>query len=102
MPRRPGELRRPNESFTRGEFPDGSLKRDATDGAGELAHVVRALREVLDASGESISAFAARAGLDRTTVHDLIAGRSFCDVVTLAKLERAAGQRLWPRSFDPN
>lgn len=96
MPRRPGAIGTPADAFVAGEFPDGTVAPGAVPGAVELAAVARNLRAVLDGTGEPISRFAERSGVDRTTVHDLLAGRAYLDVITLARLERGAGTRLWP------
>jgi ribosome-binding protein aMBF1 (putative translation factor) len=61
-----------------------------------MAAVAVTLRARLDELEWSISQLAVQANVDRTTVHDLLAGRAYCDVVTLAKLERAVDAQLWP------
>lgn len=96
MPRRPGAIGTPADAFDAGGFPDGAVRPDATPGAVELAAVARRLRSVLDDTGEAVTHFAERTGVDRTTIYDLFAGRAYLDVVTLARLERGAGTRLWP------
>ena len=39
---------------------------------------------------------AAAAQIDRSTIYDILAGRSWPDTVTLAKLERHLNLGLWP------
>lgn len=96
MPRRSGDIGKPVDAFVGGRFPDGRLRKNAPVGAAEMATVARGLRTHLDETGVPIRTLAERAGLDRTTIHGLLAGRVYVDVVTLARLEHAAGCRFWP------
>ena len=96
VPRRPGELGRPADWFD--QFPDGTPSGDAPPGVRELAHVAARLRDVLESI--SVSEFARRARVDRRTMYDLLAGDVWIDTSTLARLERAAGVRLWPERFE--
>lgn len=96
VPRKPGSLGRPADHFVGGRFPDGRLRASAPAGAAEMAHVARALRGRLEELELPIAVLAQNCGVDRTTIHDLLAGRSFIDVVTLARIETAVGARLWP------
>ncbi len=56
--------------------------------------VARALREQL--RDRSPSAVCRDAGLAGSTVQDLLAGRTWADLVTLAKLEEVVDAGLWP------
>jgi len=98
MPRRSGDIGTPAGAFVGGRFPGGRLRKGAPAGAAEMAAVARALRVYLDETGLPIRTLAERAGLDRTTIHAVLAGRVYVDVVTLARLERTTGRRLWPYS----
>ncbi len=42
---------------------------------------------------------AAEADLAHTTIYDLLAGRTYGDVITIARLEAALGLALWPRRY---
>jgi ribosome-binding protein aMBF1 (putative translation factor) len=77
-----------------GDFPGGTLRPGVPEGVAEVAEIARRLRTELD--GRSISAVSREAGLTRSTIQDLISGRVVPDVVTLVKLERVLGVRLWP------
>ncbi len=92
MPRRATQVGTPRDHAP--GFPDGPIPVDAPDGVAHAAEIARRLRAALE--GKSISAVCRNAGLNRSTVQDLIAGRTFADTVTLAKLERVLGVRLWP------
>ncbi len=48
-------------------------------------------------SDRALAAVCRDAGLARSTVQDLLAGRTWPDLVTLAKLEDALDARLWPQ-----
>lgn len=95
MPRRSGDIGAPADAFIDGRFPDGRLRRNAPVGASEMATVARRLRARLEELGLPITRLADAAGLDRGTIHGLLAGRVYIDVVTLARLEHALGCRLW-------
>lgn len=91
----PHGLRRPADYLRR--FPDGRVPVTAPVGVAEVAAVARGIRSELERRAESVSGLARRAEVDRTTIHALLAGRAYIDVVTLARLERALGVALWPR-----
>jgi len=78
-----------------GAFPDGRVKRAAPAGVAETAAVARNLRRALDELGMPISTLADASGVDRSVIHDLLAGRKYLNTQTLARLERATGRPLW-------
>ena len=81
-----------------GVWPDGELVADAPPAARYVAHIARQLRAALE--GHTLSELSRRADVNRSTIQDLLAGRFWPDVVTLAKLEQALGATLWPHSPD--
>lgn len=94
MPRRSSSIGRPSD-FVDGEFPDGRVAADAPVGVAEIVEVARRLRDHLARTGTSVSELSRTAGVNRTTVHAILAGRAYMEVVTLARLEAATGERLW-------
>jgi transcriptional regulator with XRE-family HTH domain len=48
------------------------------------------------AEGRSLRSVAEAAGIDHTTLLGLLRGRSWPDLVTIAKLEFGLGRDLWP------
>ncbi|MBV8980668.1 MAG: helix-turn-helix transcriptional regulator [Acidimicrobiia bacterium] len=64
----------------------------------EVVAVARSIRRRLEDGTPSLSELARRSGVDRSTIYDLLAGRAWIDVSTLARLEAALGTRLWPSS----
>jgi hypothetical protein len=96
VPRRRGVHSRPVDFLAdpAAAFPEGELDVDAP----LEAVVAHRLAGRLDAAleGRALSAVCRDAGLNRSTVQDLLAGRSLCDTVTLAKLEATLGVALWP------
>lgn len=78
-----------------GEFPDGRVAADAPVGVAEIVEVARRLRDHLERTGTSVSELSRTAGVNRTTVHAILAGRAYMEAVTLARLEAATGERLW-------
>lgn len=97
MPRAGGRQAQPSDYCP--DFPDGPVADDAPAGVSELAFVARRLRAELAARGRGITELARTADVDRSTVYDLLAGRAYVDTATLARVERAVGRRLWPRTL---
>lgn len=93
VPRRSGSIGPPADYCH--PFPDGVVAVDAPIGVASMVGVALRLRAALSRQARSVSKFARSAGVDRTTVHDILAGRTMIDVVTLARLERAVGEPLW-------
>ena len=72
-----------------------------TDLTGHLAgaaiqDIARALAEVIARDGWSLRRLAAVSGVNRQVIADLLAGRSWPDVATVARLGHAVGEPLWP------
>lgn len=67
---------------------------DAPVVAHYAAEISRRLRSALD--GRVQAQVARDADLARSTLNDIVAGRQWPDVVTVAKLEHVLGVRLWP------
>ncbi|WP_425556896.1 helix-turn-helix domain-containing protein [Frondihabitans cladoniiphilus] len=44
---------------------------------------------------------AARAGIGRTTLYNVLSGRTWPDLATIARLEKALGTDLWPSVKPP-
>lgn len=86
--------------------PRRSLPREAsldwpTEPCGDpVAETVRllAVRTLQVMAGRSQQDVADACGIDRSAVSDLLAGRSWPDVQTLARLELGLGEQLWPGS----
>lgn len=94
MPRRSQEYRTPREWLATGDWPEGRFVAEAPTAVAYAVAISRTLHERLE--GKSKAELARRAGIERTTLYDLLSGRSWPDAVTLAKLEEALEARLWP------
>jgi transcriptional regulator with XRE-family HTH domain len=79
-----------------GEWPEGRLRVGAPVAARYAVQISLRLREAMDARAPG--EVAAAADLARSTLHDLLNGRSWPDVVSLAKLEVELNVSLWPPS----
>jgi len=80
-----------------GSWPDGDLLPEAPPEAWTAQAITVALqRAVLATSPRSL---AAEADLAHTTIYDLLTGRTYGDVITIARLEAALGLALWPRRY---
>jgi DNA-binding phage protein len=94
MPRRSQLYRAPRDWLAEGTWPDGRFAADAPD---VVAYAAEISRRVAQASAGRAKATLARdAGIERTTLYDMLSGRSWPDAVTLAKLEMALDSALWP------
>jgi hypothetical protein len=82
--------------YTVGEFLDGVVVGDPPPGVTEMVIVAQALRTALDEQETTIVELAETAGVDRSLIHDVLAGRKYLNVVSLARLEHALGRPLWP------
>lgn len=90
---------RPTEWLTTGVWPQGHLALDAPPEARVARAIAIELNHVL--LGRSLRALAADADLAHTTIYDLLAGKTYGDVITVARLEAALDRSLWPdRSRD--
>ena len=78
-----------------GTWPDGQLASKAPPEARQARANATALREALQ--GQSIREVADEAEFAHSTVYDLLAGKTYGDVITLARLEAALGTQLWTR-----
>ncbi|MFE1249552.1 helix-turn-helix transcriptional regulator [Streptomyces sp. NPDC058766] len=74
----------------------------ADPGAAAVQHIARTLAEFLAEHGVSLRRVAVRSGVNRQAVADLINGRSWPDVATVARLGAALAIPLWPQkaAFD--
>ncbi|WP_432034389.1 helix-turn-helix domain-containing protein [Streptomyces antibioticus] len=77
--------------------PEAWPEQPSTDVAAEaVRHIARKVTRVLDDRGLSLRATAAGSGVNRQAVADLLAGRSWPDVATVARLAHFTGAHLWP------
>jgi len=89
----------PREWLIDGTWPDGEFDPEAPE---ILAHAV-AVSAALSAAlaGRNKSEVALAADIRRSTLYDILAGNTWADMVTLAKLESCLGAALWPREPAP-
>ena len=94
VPRRSQAYRSPRDWLQEGEWPEGTFNPEAPTAVAYAVEISRRLEERL--RGVSKVDLAREAGLERTTIYDVLSGRTWPDAITLAKLEEALGVRLWP------
>lgn len=96
MPRRRGSVRPPIDYLADPDAPfvAGALTPDAPVEAIVAQGLARNISAALD--GRKLIRVCEEAGLNRSTVQELVAGRGYCDIVTVAKLEAVLGVGLWP------
>ncbi|GHE36847.1 hypothetical protein GCM10017673_44240 [Streptosporangium violaceochromogenes] len=61
-----------------------------------VQHIARHLAVAIDAQHLSLRRLATTSEVNRQAIADLLAGRSWPDVATVARLGRAVGKSLWP------
>lgn len=94
MPARTRLASAPVEYLLAGEsWPGGRLRKDAPAEAALAAGIASRMVEAM--GGLSIRELARRSDVSPQTVSNLVAGRTWGDVVTLARIERALGVALW-------
>lgn len=99
MPRRSQLYGVPRDWVARGGWPNGTFYADTPPEVAYAAAISRSLAEAV--AGRNKTQLAADMQLERSTIYDLLGGRSWADTVTLAKLERHFGVHLWDHSPDP-
>lgn len=85
----------PRAYLASGDWPDGTLTPDAPNEARLVAGMARRMREAV--GDRSLRSVASDAGVSVGTVSSLLAGRSWGDVVTIARLETSLNVSLWGR-----
>ena len=86
---------RPPRQLT--DDPEAWPQQPAADPAVEaVRHVARALAGALDEQGLSLRAAAEGSGVNRQAIADLLAGLSWPDIATVARLAAFTGAGLWP------
>lgn len=91
--------RSPREWLIEGSWPDGEFDPEAPEVLAHAVAVSVALAAALE--GRNKSEVAADADIRRSTLYDILAGNTWADMVTLAKLEGCLGTGLWPREPAP-
>ncbi|MCP9944168.1 helix-turn-helix domain-containing protein [Streptomyces somaliensis] len=62
--------------------------------------IARALAEAMERQGLSANALASAAGVNRQAITYVLRGETWPDILTVASLELALGEMLWPRHFE--
>ncbi|MFD7018521.1 helix-turn-helix domain-containing protein [Streptomyces sp. NPDC059928] len=77
--------------------PEAWAEEPSDDPAAEaVRQIARRLAQALDDQGLSLRAAAAGSGVNRQSIADLLAGRSWPDIATVARLTHFTGTALWP------
>lgn len=84
----------PRDFVASGEWPHGRLRKDAPVGVRYAAEITKNLEAAME--GRTKSGLAEEISMARSTLHDILTGRSWPDLSTLAKLEEALDTSLWP------
>jgi hypothetical protein len=82
-----------------GSWPNGQFDPEAPEVLAHAVAVSVALSAALE--GRNKSEVASEADITRSTLYDILAGNTWADMVTLAKLESCLDTGLWPREPAP-
>jgi ribosome-binding protein aMBF1 (putative translation factor) len=85
---------KPFKYVVEGVWPHAVL--DDHHGARVAQEVAARLRRAIDARGWSIAEVSRRTGVSRMTITQVLDGVVWCDLLTIANLEKALGVDLWP------
>ncbi|WP_405772002.1 helix-turn-helix domain-containing protein [Streptomyces sp. NBC_01538] len=85
----PRELARDPETWPHAQLTD--------PGAVAVQHIARVLTAAMEGRRFSLRGLADASGVNRQAIADLLAGRSWPDVATVARLGDALGTLLWPQ-----
>ncbi|MCC9706944.1 helix-turn-helix domain-containing protein [Streptomyces sp. MNU76] len=94
MPRGDKRRRSPAEYVTDGAWPHAVL--DDHHGARVAQEVAARLGRVIGERGWSVAEASRRSGVSRMTVAQVLDGAVWCDLLTIANLEKALEVDLWP------
>ncbi|GGM00091.1 hypothetical protein GCM10010129_49600 [Streptomyces fumigatiscleroticus] len=94
MPRGDKRRRSPAEYVTDGAWPHAVL--DDHHGARVAQEVAARLCRVIGERGWSVAEVSRRSGVSRMTVAQVLDGAVWCDLLTIANLEKALEVDLWP------
>jgi DNA-binding phage protein len=95
VPRRSRTFGVPSQWVVAGKWPDtAQFSDDAPEAVAHALAIAIALAAALE--GKNKSKVAQAAQIERSTLYDIIAGNTWPDTVTLAKLEAELGVTLWP------
>lgn len=94
MPQGDKRRRKPAEYLLEGAWPHAVL--DDHHGAQVAQEVAARLRRAIEEHGWTIVEVARRTGVDRITITRVLAGQVWCDLLTIATLEKELDVDLWP------
>lgn len=98
VPTRRGLIGAPRDYLARGgSWPAGPFKTDAPVAVRYAAAIAQALQAAIADAGMSRTQAANALQIARPTLYDVLGGRTFPDIHTIAKAEQAFGTRLWPQ-----
>jgi hypothetical protein len=84
----------PPRDYVEGEWPDGEAVPSAPRALEHARMISLRLAEALE--GRSVTDVAEGADLARSTLYDLVGGKTWPDLISLGKLEGALGIELLP------
>jgi len=83
----------PSDYLVAGTWPTGRLRRGAPGEARLLAGITQRLAVAVEQS--SLRQVSREAHVSTGALSNLLNGKTWCDVVTIARLERSLGVELW-------
>lgn len=96
MPRRSGVSGTPRDHLVRqGEWPTGPFQSETPSSVLYSAEISRRLGAAIEAANVTKLEAAARIGIARSALYDLLDGNNFPDIHTITRAEKVFGP-LWP------
>ena len=96
------QLKAPREYIAEGEeWPEGDLAADAPKEARLAKGIATEVLKQIDRRNTTLQAVASKQQIGIDTLHNLINGRNWPDLITVARLESHLNRRLWGHEHKP-
>lgn len=102
VPTRKGLRPQPRDYLAPGSsWPDGPLEDGAPPEAALALSICQQFRDRIATMGWTQSSTATKAGISRTTVINILSGKTWLDLPTIDRIERNLRKNVWNRDHHP-
>ena len=100
MAKRRRRLKQPHEYLEPGcKWPDGPFEENPPEVLAFYVEIVKRLKDACEAEkrkeGKEVAEIASEAGVGVQTVYNILQGKSWCELPTIYRLEKALNKPLW-------